>query len=308
MASIPMTCAIHPDGSRVKVDISSWGIDGFILLDKKSTDSTVKTVLKIPKLYERLNSNFTTLGPDPDNIYAHDLSREKAIYERLHGTPGIANYLGGTKDGILLEYYPTEDLAARMEKKGEDGETLPPPSWSQRERWILQILDICTACHAKKVFVRDIALRNLLLANDNTIRAIDFGQSEMYSLEHTGELKDSERYTERAEVFNVANIVYSLSRWERFELECINMEEWPDAKDLPSSVDLPLENVTVKAWSGQIENLEQLREAVVSVLSEEIMCEKGQPPHSCGFGLRRLINHSTISIDELVDFNVQHHR
>jgi hypothetical protein len=91
----------------------------------------------------------------------------------------------------------------------------------------------------------------------------------MYSLEHTGELSDSQGYTEKAEVFNVANVVYSLSRWESFELECMSEEEWPTTRGLPSAIDLPLGDVVAKAWSGQIRSLDQLRRAVVAALSKE---------------------------------------
>jgi hypothetical protein len=54
--------------------------------------------------------DFKTITPNPDNVYANNLSHEKAIYERLHNIPGIANYLGATKDGLVLEYYPQGNL------------------------------------------------------------------------------------------------------------------------------------------------------------------------------------------------------
>jgi serine/threonine protein kinase len=161
MTTIPVTCAIHSDGSRVKSKIIGMGIDAFIIYNNPST------VLKIPKLYGQILPDGTMI-PEPDNQWVNDLSIEKAIYERLANVPGIAKYLGATKDGLLLEYYKNGCLEDYMQ------ENLLPPTWSQRMDWIVQIVDVYAACHARNVLVCDIALRNILLADDYTIRAIDF--------------------------------------------------------------------------------------------------------------------------------------
>jgi hypothetical protein len=47
-----------------------------------------------------------------------------------------------------------------------------------------------------------------------------------------------------------------------------------DAKELPSAIDLPLGDVVAKERSGQIGDLEQLRQAVVSALSDEAIPEE----------------------------------
>lgn len=148
---------------------------------------------------------------------------------------------------------------------------------SHRQNWILQTLDDFTAIHAKEVLVRDIFLRNLLLADDLTIRALDFGQSWLLPLDHTGELHDEDNYTEMAEVFNVTNVIYSLLRWEKFELEIISMDEWPDAKELPSTEGLPLRNVVIGAWSRQFRTLDELRQAVVSAMSKKVTPKEIMP-------------------------------
>ncbi|THV64667.1 hypothetical protein D6D28_09734 [Aureobasidium pullulans] len=255
MISTPMRCLIYPDGSLVESKIIGMGLDGFVVHNDPST------VVKIPKLYGCLLPD-GTIEPDPDNEWASDLSGEKTIYERLHGVRGIAKYLGVFKDGLLLEYYGNGCLEEHMEQTS-------PPAWSQRADWILQILDVFAACHAKKVLVFDIALRNLLLADDCTIRAIDFANSSLCPMEHTGELVDFNGYTSRLDVLHVTNVIYSLSCWKKFQADCVTMDEWPDAESLPSTMDLPLGSVIAKSWSHQFEDLEELRHAVVTAISQE---------------------------------------
>ncbi|KAI4732306.1 hypothetical protein E4T50_17109 [Aureobasidium sp. EXF-12298] len=256
MTTIPITCAIHSDGSRVTQKIISMGLDGFIIHNSPST------VLKIPKLYGRVLPDWT-MEPEPENQYANDLSEEKAIYERLDGVPGIARYLGATKDGLLLEYYGNGCLEEYMNKNPL------PPAWSQRVGWILQVIDVYAACHAKRVLVSDIALRNLLLADDLTIRAIDFANSSLHPLEENGELEEPDGYTLMIDVLHVTNIVYSLSAWKKFQVDCVQMDEWPDAEQVPSTVDLPLGSVIASSWSRQFETLDELRDAVVSSMPQE---------------------------------------
>jgi hypothetical protein len=48
------------------------------------------------------------------------ICRGREICDTPHGVPGIANYLDGTEDWLLLEYYPNGDLQDRVEKKGVD--------------------------------------------------------------------------------------------------------------------------------------------------------------------------------------------
>jgi len=256
MASAPTRCIIHPDGSLVTSKIIGMGLDGFVVHNEPST------VLKIPKLHGCLLPD-GTIEPDPDNEWSSDLSTERTIYERLQGVRGVASYLGTVKDGLLLEYYSNGCLEELMEKDS-------PPAWSQRMDWILQIIDVFAACHAKKVLVCDIALRNLLLADDYTIRIIDFANSSLCPLEHSGELRNSDGYCSKIDILHVTNVIYSLSCWKKFQVDCVTMDEWPDAESLPSTMDLPLGDVISESWSRQFETLYELRHAVVSAMSQEL--------------------------------------
>lgn len=103
-------------------------------------------------------------------MYVDVLEHEKRIYERLGGAPGIARYVGQSRNGMQLEYYPNGALSDYM--ASHKAPCLP---W----RWelILQATGAIAQCHERSVLVFDIALRNFVLADDLSLRLIDFGQS-----------------------------------------------------------------------------------------------------------------------------------
>lgn len=68
------------------------------------------------------------------------------------------------------------------------------------------------ACHERKVLCFDIALRNILLADDMTIRAIAFANSTVVPLDADVQATASDGYSARVEVLPIANVLYSISR------------------------------------------------------------------------------------------------
>jgi hypothetical protein len=71
------------------------------------------------------------------------------------------------------------------------------------------------------------------------------------------------------DVLHVTNVIYSLSSWNKFQVDCIQMEEWPKAEELPSTLDLPLGDVIARSWSQEFRNLGELRHAVISRTENE---------------------------------------
>lgn len=240
------------DGSLARGDLIDCGMDGYVYRNSPST------VIKIPRL-TGIPLPDGTIQPDTDNLYANDLANEKAIYQRLEGVTGIAECLRMSANGIILEYYSKGSLEKYMQHNAV-------PEWSQRLDWIMQIIDAIAAYHAKNVLVFDIALRNFLLANDMTIRTINFSNSSLLPLIHTGDLVDSEGYTVQLDVLHLTNVIYSLGRWKKFSMDCVDDSEWPQPDSLPSTSDLPLGNIISKSWAQQFSNLDELRHAVTSTM------------------------------------------
>lgn len=247
-----MTVAILTDGSRVKGKIIAMGLDGYIVHQPATS-----TVMKLPKLRGTYNRLDGTTKPDHDynDSYTNDLSREKEAYQRLQGVRGIANCLAINTHGLVFEFYANGDLEDYIKHK-------PPAPLKQKVSWILQILDAFIACHKRRILVFDIALRNLMLDDDMNIRLIDFANSSLLPLDEDTELVDEDGYTAEIDVLHVANVIYSISRWEKFQTDCMSMDEWPAADSLPLTSDLPLGDIITKAWSRQFKTLDELKSAV----------------------------------------------
>jgi hypothetical protein len=159
-----VTRSLFVDGTPVGRGVIAFGLDGLII------PASSTTVMKIPKLGATMFPD-GSLKPVKDNIWQADsLEVEKEVYRRLHGVKGLANCLNISRNGLELEYYQQGTLEDHIKNNS-------PPPWTQRLEWKLQLIDFVAACHDRKVLWFDIALRNILLADDWTIRAIDFANS-----------------------------------------------------------------------------------------------------------------------------------
>lgn len=254
MASTGMTVVILADGSSVRGKIIAGGIDGYIIHHPGTS-----TVMKVPKLKGTYNPSDGSIKPDHDNnMYTNDLSSEKEAYRRLQGVYGIANCMDINSHGLVFEFYANGDLEDYIKHN-------PPAPLRQKVRWILQILDAFIACHKRRILVFDIALRNLMLDDDMNIRLIDFANSSLLPLDEDTQLVDEYGYTAEIDILHVANVIYSISRWQKLQTDCMSMDEWPAASSLPSTSDLPLGNVIAKAWSHHFKTLDELKLAIESM-------------------------------------------
>ncbi|KAI4718477.1 putative histidine kinase HHK15p [Aureobasidium sp. EXF-10727] len=243
---------LYADGQPVGKGVLGFGMDGCIIR------MGPKSVMKIPKLDATLLPD-GSLEPDEDNIWRRDsLEMEKQVYQRLHGVPGLANCLDISTNGLELEYYRKGDFEDYIKDNSA-------PPWSQKSDWILQIVDFVAACHDRKVLWFDIALRNILLADDWTIKAIDFANSTVMPLDADLYATDWDGYTPKLEVLHVTNVIYSISRWEKFPTDCIYEEEWPAKDSLPAVEDLVLGPIIRKAWRRGFKNVLKLRRALQSL-------------------------------------------
>ncbi|KAH0362705.1 hypothetical protein KCU65_g7838, partial [Aureobasidium melanogenum] len=244
---------ILADGSPLGGKVIGMGSDGYIVRDTASPTR----VMKVPKFSATRNlADGSIIPDDAENMYKSDLSREKEAYRRLQGVSGIANCLDISANGLVLEFYPNGDLEDYIRDN-------PPPSWKQRVDWILQILDALIACHNKRILVFDIALRNLMLDGDLNLKLIDFANSSCLKIDEDTELVD-DGYTAELDLLHVSNVIYSISRWEKFENHYLSIDEWPAADSLPSTSNLPLGDIITKAWSHQFKTLDELKLAVKS--------------------------------------------
>ena len=126
----------------------------------------------------------------------------------------------------------------------------------------MQLVDLVAACHERKVLWFDIALRNVLLADDITIRAVDFANSTVVPLDADVEATTSDGYSAKVEVLHATNVIYSISRWTKFQTDCVAEDEWPAMDIFPATRDFELGHIISKAWEHEYSNVLALRGAI----------------------------------------------
>lgn len=240
-----INCILLVDGTRVNVaDLIGNSIDGFVVREGHH-------VLKIPKLYGCLQSDGTIEADSDNDFQSGRLDTEKQVYKRLHGTLGIAKCIECTRNGILLKYYPHGALGEYMARN-------QPPSMSRRWKWILQATESIASCHERGVLVFDIALRNFLLADDFSLRLIDFSNSPLIPTTEDTTLAEVDGSTVKLDLLHLANVIYSIWTWREFTVDCAMESEWPGTELLPGLEDLEVAQVVRKCWERKYTSIGEL--------------------------------------------------
>ncbi|RMY96960.1 hypothetical protein D0864_04977 [Hortaea werneckii] len=240
-----MDCILLVDGHRVDVaDLIGNGTDGFII---RKGDH----VLKIPQLFGRLRPDGTIEADTDNDLHYGHLENEKQVYERLRGVPGIAECVECTNNGILLKYYPNGALSEYIASHSP-----PPMAW--RWKWALQATDIIAHCHEKSILVYDIALRNFLLADDFSLRLIDFSNSSLLPTTMDISLAEADGSTAKLDFLHLSNVIYSILTWQKFTIECAMESEWPDINQFPDLKGAKFGSVLQRCWERHYTTIEEL--------------------------------------------------
>ena len=168
--------------------------------------------LKIPKVRD---STTTSEEYREDEEYVNQGNREifeseKAVYLRVGRFDGIAEYINISKDGILFTLYERGDLESYNKREVEvDG--------SRKAGWILSIIKTTLHFHNAKVLVDDMALRNILIADDLSLKMIDFGQCPLFPLDADINAVSDNGLTAQADIFHLGCLIYSIVAWRRYE-------------------------------------------------------------------------------------------
>ncbi|KAL9594717.1 MAG: hypothetical protein Q9219_006881 [cf. Caloplaca sp. 3 TL-2023] len=219
-----------------------------------------------------------------DGEYVNEVNRvtleaEKAVYSRIGRCDGIAECINTSKDGILLALYERGDLESFIEKEPEVNRPL-------KARWILSIIKTLLHFHNAKVLVDDIALRNLLLADDLSLKMIDFGQCALLPVEIDINTASDNGLTAQADIFHLGNVIYSIVTWKRYEHDLF-MHGWtlPLLGDLPEVDGLFCGDIIRNCWSAKYTGMEQLYRDVRENL-EHVFRESDPPKMVCGEPMR----------------------
>ena len=97
--------------------------------------------------------------------------------------------------------------------------------WSQKAGWILSIIKTILHFHNAKVLVDDMALRNILIADDLTLKVIDFGQCAPFPMDTDMTAVSDNGLTAQADLFHLGCIIYSIVTRKRYECDLF-MRGW----------------------------------------------------------------------------------
>ncbi|KAF1981332.1 hypothetical protein K402DRAFT_398609 [Aulographum hederae CBS 113979] len=210
--------------------------------------------LKVAKLTD--TSKFSAQGRG-DSEYVNQvnrvlLEREKYVYHRLGHAEGIVKVIDISEQGILLECLKKGDIAAYMDNNAE-------LSIPEKTKWIMTIIKAICHIHRSNVLIDDIALRNFLIADDFSVKTIDFGQSTVFPLNIDITTANANGLTILVDLFHLGCIIYSIVAWIVYECNLFEHElQRPALKDLPDLDGLLFQQAIKKCWTAEYRSADDL--------------------------------------------------
>jgi serine/threonine protein kinase len=170
LPAVPYPKSVPETNPYANLGVIGIGMTGLVLkLDEKWAVKVAK-VYSLDQYTGTARSNTEYIN----EINKEALKNERNIYERLGSHKGIIPCFKASDHGIELEFADQGDLESYIE-------TAPEPPESLKTRWILSITEALTHVHSRRVFVDEIALRNILVC-DGQVKLADFGQSILLPL------------------------------------------------------------------------------------------------------------------------------
>ena len=150
------------------------------------------------------------------------LESEKIVYLRVGRCDGTAECINISKDGILFALYERGRTRSRL------------IGLRKRDVYSLYLLNTSLYFHNAKVLVDDMALRNTLIADDLSLKMIDFGQYLLFPMDTDINTVSDNGLTAQADIFYLSCVIYSIVTWKRYECDLF-MRGWtrPLLSDLP---------------------------------------------------------------------------
>ncbi|KAF2456171.1 kinase-like domain-containing protein [Lineolata rhizophorae] len=215
-------------------------------------------VIKVAKTYAA--SNF----PGKDSSYVESINnqhRETLKHERsitcrrLGDRKGIIPCFKASEYGIELAFAKQGDLEKYIK-------TNPEPHESLKTEWILILINALSFIHSRRVFVDEIALRNILVANGQ-LKFCDFGQSYLLPLTADVDTICENDLTAKIEILHLGWVIYSIAVWDVHKYYYFDCEDpqWPSPEELPATDHLFWGTIIQKCWNGDYVSMIAVNEA-----------------------------------------------
>lgn len=249
---------LRPDGRPFDLDSERFlgnGTTGIVLQHGAYA-------LKVPKIRDtsKLSADERASQDYVNNVNRDILEREKVVYQRLGSCDGIVKVIRMSEEGILLECHK-RDLETHIKNEAE-------PGLACKATWILSIIRTICHIHSSNVLVDDIALRNFLIADDMSLKMIDFGQCSLFPQDIDITTASDNGMTVQADLFHLGCLVYSIMAWRKYECNLFERHfQRPALDDLPVLDHLLFRQAIKKCWTAQYRTTNELYTGVRGILN-----------------------------------------
>ncbi|GAB7337721.1 hypothetical protein MBLNU457_g3002t1 [Dothideomycetes sp. NU457] len=242
---------LKPDGSKIQyADMIGRGMECVVY--RYAEDK----VLKIPRREATQAEDGTWSQPEKRYASRDSIILEQRAYERLYGVPGIAEYYGIESGGLVIRYYPKGCLEQLLSSADE----------CTRHKWMIETTEIIHNCHEARVLLFDIAMRNFVVSDDTTLRAIDFEQADLLAYGTDMSKAQSNGLTVNIDLLHLGCVLYSLASATKFQVDCAFEEEW--LNEFPSVEGIAAGQIIRGCWDRRYtsakEVLGELRASLVT--------------------------------------------
>ena len=209
-------------------------------------------VLKIPKV-----TNTVPSGEDfQERIHANAANRmaaanEEAVYRRVWPHHGLVGHFKCIMEGFLLDYLPRGDLSTFILKN-------PQPERSLLNDWMSQLASTILYLHNSKILIFDLRARNALIADDGSLKLIDFGQSTVFPGPENMTTASDDGCTVQTDIFHFGCLIFTIVMWEESEFELAWDFVLPDEKEMPSLDRIYLEKIIANCRNGSYRSVEEV--------------------------------------------------
>lgn len=123
--------------------------------------------------------------------------------------------------------------------------------------------------HSRRVFVDEIALRNILVAEEQ-LKLADFGQSILLPLATDMDTVCENDLNAKIELLHLGWVIYSIAVWRVWKYYYFELEtpQWPNLAELPPTDGIFCGVIISKCWRGEYSNMAALNEEAIALLAK----------------------------------------
>ncbi|KNG90120.1 hypothetical protein ANOM_002065 [Aspergillus nomiae NRRL 13137] len=208
--------------------------------------------------------------PDREDVeYMNDINQQTLeneiwVFERLRSYEGIIPSFRISKYGIELAL-AQGDLESYLE-------TSPERENSLKVTWMSCLIDTFAHVHSRRVFVDDIALRNILVL-DEQLKLADFGQSILLPLEADITIANENDLNVQIEILHLGWILYSIASWRVHKDYFFSPKNpdliWPASDSFPDLDGVLFGQIIKKCWRGEYASMDDVKDEARQLLASD---------------------------------------